>query len=82
MPQAPVLFDIVACQVKEIVMYTIFRYANDYERAINFIASGQIDVKPLISKRFAFADSIKAFEYAASAPPDVIKIMIDLQQGS
>jgi len=78
MPQAPVPIDIVAAQVKEIVMYTIFRYANDYERAINFIASGQINVKPLISRHFAYADSIKAFEYAASAPSDVIKIMIDL----
>ena len=82
MPQGPVPFDIVAAQVKELVIYTIFRYANDYERAINFIASGQIDVKPLISKRFDFADSVKAFEYAASAPSDVIKIMIDLQKGS
>jgi D-xylulose reductase len=78
MPQGPVPIDIVAAQVKEIVMYTIFRYANDYERAINFIASGQINVKPLISRRFAFEDSIKAFEYAASAPSDVIKIMIDM----
>src|SRR5260370_112070 len=36
------------------------------------------DVKQLISRRFAFEDSIKAFEYAASAPSDVIKIMIDM----
>jgi D-xylulose reductase len=78
MPQGPVPIDIVAAQVKEIVMYTIFRYANDYERAINFIASGQINVKPLISRHFAFEDSIKAFEYAASAPAEVIKIMIDM----
>jgi D-xylulose reductase len=78
MPPGPVPIDIVAGQVKEIVMYTIFRYANDYERAINFIASGQINVKPLISGHFAFEDSIKAFEYAASARADLIKIMIDL----
>jgi D-xylulose reductase len=59
-------------------MYAIFRYANDYERAINFIASGQINVKPLISRHFAFEGSIEAFEYAASAASDVIKIMIDV----
>ena len=59
-------------------MYTIFRYANAYERAVNYIASGQIDVKPLISKRYAFADSVKAFEYAASGPSDAIKIIINL----
>lgn len=77
MPQAPVPMDIVAMQVKEIETIAIFRYVNDYERSIALIASGQIDVKPLISKRFHFDDSIQAFELAASAPSDVIKIIID-----
>lgn len=79
MPQAPVPMDIVAMQVKEIVTYSIFRYANDYERSVALIASGQIDVAPLISRRYAFKDSIKAFELAASAPADVIKVVIDFQ---
>ena len=70
--------DLVAAQTKEIVMYTIFRYANDYQRAINFIASGQIDVKPLISKLYKFEESVEAFRFAASAPPDVIKTIIHL----
>ena len=51
LPFASQSIDLVALQVKEITMFTIFRYANDYERAINFIASGQINVEPLISKR-------------------------------
>jgi len=76
MPQGPVPLDIVAMQVKEITTYSIFRYANDFERSIAFIASGQIDVKPLISKRYAFEDSIEAFKFAASAPADVIKVVI------
>jgi D-xylulose reductase len=79
MPQDLVPMDIVAMQVKEIETVSIFRYANDYERSVALIASGQIDVKPLISRRFAFEDSIKAFELAASAQPDVIKVVIDCQ---
>ncbi len=78
MPQGNVPIDLVALQVKEITMFTIFRYANDYERAINFIASGQINVEPLISKRYPFEQSLEAFEYAASAPADMIKILIDM----
>ena len=78
MTQGPVPIDLVAAQTKEIVMYTIFRYANDYQRAINFIASGQIDVKPLISKHYKFEESVEAFRFAASAPPDVIKTIIHL----
>ena len=77
MPQHAVPMDIVAMQVKEIETISIFRYANDYERSIALIASGQINVKPLISKNFHFIQSIEAFELAASAPPDVIKIIID-----
>ncbi len=72
-----VLMDIVAMQVKEIETISIFRYANDYERSIALIASGQINVKPLISKKIHFNQSIQAFELAASAPADVIKIIID-----
>ncbi len=44
----------------------------------NFIASGQINVEPLISKRYPFEQSLEAFEYAASAPADMIKILIDM----
>ena len=78
MPQGAVPINIVAVQVKEIVMYSIFRYANDYQRAINFIASGQIDVNPLIHKHYSFEQSVEAFEFAASAPPGVIKTIINV----
>jgi len=77
MPQEPVSMDIVAMQVKEIETISIFRYVNNYERSIALIASGQINVKPLISKHFHFDQSILAFESAASASPDIIKIIID-----
>jgi len=40
MTQGAVPVDVVAAQTKEIVMDTIFRYANDYQRAINFIVPG------------------------------------------
>ena len=63
---------------KEIEFLTIFRYANVYDRAIKYIASGQINVKPLITHRFDFENVLNAFEFAASMPGDAIKIMIKL----
>jgi D-xylulose reductase len=78
MPQEPAAIDIVEAQTKEIEFLTIFRYANVYDRAIKYIASGQIDVKPLITHRFDFADGVKALEFAATMPSDAIKIMIKL----
>lgn len=76
MPVDPVPVDLVLAQSKEIRMETVFRYANMYDRAIALIGSGKVDLKPLISETFAFADSIKAFDRAVEARPTDVKIQI------
>lgn len=76
MPVDPVPFDIVAAQAKEIRIETVFRYANVYERAVNLIASGKVDLKPLVSATFVFEQSVAAFERAASALPGDVKVQI------
>ncbi|MBT6342986.1 MAG: NAD(P)-dependent alcohol dehydrogenase, partial [Tateyamaria sp.] len=55
---------------------TVFRYANVYDRAINLIATGKVDLKPLISETFAFKDSIAAFDRAVEQRPTDIKLQI------
>ncbi len=79
MPTAPVPIDIVALQVKEIRIVTVFRYANVYDRAISLLAGGKIDVKPLISATYPFAGSIAAFERADAAHPEDVKIQIAMR---
>jgi D-xylulose reductase len=76
MPVKPVPIDVVAAQAKEISMETIFRYANVFPSAISLISSGKIDVKPLVTDRYNFIDSIKAFEYAANPRPASVKVVI------
>lgn len=76
MPPDPVEVDIVAAQAKEIRFESVFRYANVYPRTIALLASGKIDVKPLISKTFAFEESVEAFKFAAEGRPDVVKTQI------
>ncbi len=78
MPVKPVPVDIVAAQVKEARMETIFRYAHIYPRALGLIASGKINVKPLITDRYKFEDSVKAFEYAANPKPTSVKVVIEM----
>jgi D-xylulose reductase len=75
-----VTFDVTAAQVKELRMETIFRYANVYDRTIELIASGKMDLKPLITETFAFADSIEAFERAAEGRPRDIKLQIRMPE--
>lgn len=78
MPPAPAAYDVVAAQVKEVEIRHIFRYRNMYPRTINLIASGAMNVKPLITHSYNFSDVIEAFHFAASMPEDAIKIMITM----
>ncbi|MCR8725343.1 NAD(P)-dependent alcohol dehydrogenase [Frigidibacter sp. ROC022] len=76
MPVEPVPLDIVAAQARELRMETVFRYANVYDRALALIGAGKVDLKPLITETFAFADSVAAFERAAEGRPRDIKLQI------
>jgi D-xylulose reductase len=79
MPVKPVPVDIVSAQAKEARIETIFRYAHVYPRAINLMESGKINVKPMITDTYKFADSIRAFEYAANPKPTSVKVAIEMQ---
>ena len=78
MPVEPVPVDIVAAQAKEARMESIFRYANQYSRAVALLGSGKIDVKPLITDKYKFTNAIKAFEYAANPKPTSVKVAIEM----
>ncbi len=82
MPVDPVNFDVVAAQVKEVRIETVFRYANVHARAIELIASGKVDLKPLISGTFPFERSVEAVERAASGRPGDVKLQIKVRQAS
>jgi D-xylulose reductase len=80
MPAAGVVsVDVVGAQVKEARIENVFRYAHQYPRSLNLMGSGKVNVKPLITDTFAFADSIKAFEYVAQGKPETIKAQITLR---
>lgn len=78
LPVEPVAFDIPASIFKEARIETVFRYANNFDRAVNLIASGKVDLKPLITDTYAFVDSIAAFERAAKGLAEDVKLQIRL----
>lgn len=80
MPVDPVPVDIVGLQAKELRVETVFRYANVYDRAIALIASGKVDLKPLISASIPFADSIAGFDRAVEARDTDVKLQIVLAE--
>ncbi|AFG36520.1 NAD(P)-dependent alcohol dehydrogenase [Spirochaeta africana] len=77
MTQDPVPVDIVGIEVKELTMYSIFRYAHVFDRTLQFISSGKIDVQPLVTHTYPFSESVAAYDFAASMPSDAIKVMIE-----
>jgi len=76
LPVEPVNFDIASLSVKEITIRSVFRYAHQYDRAIALMASGRVDLKPLISETFPFDKSVEAFDRAVEARPTDVKLQI------
>ncbi len=77
-PVGAIPLDVVAVQAKEARIESVFRYANIFPRAVALISSGKIDVKPFISRTFAFEDGVKAFEEAAQGCASDVKIQIEM----
>lgn len=76
MPPEKVGLDVVAAQVKEVRIETLFRYAHVFDRALEILAAGRVDLRPLIAHTFDFEESVAAFERAARAEPGDIKLQI------
>ena len=76
LPVDTVPFDVAGAISKEVRIETVFRYANIFDRALALIASGKVDLKPLITGTFAFDDSIAAFERAAKGLSTDVKLQI------
>ncbi len=76
LPVEPVKVDIAAASTKEVRIENVFRYAHQYDRAIALIASGKVDLKPLISETFPFEKSVEAFDRAVEARPTDVKLQI------
>lgn len=61
---------------REIDITTCMRYNHDYPAALEIVASGYVDVKPLVSHHFDLSDVNEAFRVASQG--EGVKIMIHL----
>jgi D-xylulose reductase len=78
LPLSRIAYDVAGASIKEARVEHVFRYAHVYPRAVAMLASGSIDVSPLITDHFAFADSIEAFDFAKAMPPTSVKVQITM----
>lgn len=80
MPGNPIAYDVIEAQVKEARVEHVFRYAHVYPRTVDMLASGTIDVDPLITDLYDFGESVAAFDFARSAPASAVKVQIELSE--
>lgn len=64
--------------VREITLRPIFRYNNTFPTGVALLASGAVDVKPLISKRFELADVPAAFQYVVDNRETCVKAIVSV----
>jgi L-iditol 2-dehydrogenase len=73
---ATVNVPIVDAAVREVDIRGVFRYANCYPLALDLIATGKVDVKPLITHHFKLEETLQAFETSRTGAGGAIKVMI------
>jgi L-iditol 2-dehydrogenase len=61
---------------REIDLKFQFRYMETYPKAITLVSEGLIDLKPLVTHRFALEDASKAFEAASTPAAKAVKVQI------
>ncbi len=64
--------------VREIKLRPIFRYNNTFPTGVELLASGKVDVKPLISKRFELREVPQAFEYVLDNRETCVKAIVNV----
>lgn len=71
-------FDLGTLMNKEAEVKTVFRYRNVYPLAIEAVRSGRVDVKRLVTNRYPFEESQRAFSEAVSDKAKIVKGVIEL----
>jgi len=73
--EEPATFDPSLFITKEVSVIGSLAYTDEFHRAIELLASGEVDLAPLISHRFSLAELPQAFEQQTKAD-EAIKVMV------
>ncbi|EDO32810.1 predicted protein [Nematostella vectensis] len=76
MGKSKITLPIVDALCREVDIRGIFRYVNCYPTALAMVASGRVNVKPLITHHFKLEESLQAFETSRTGAGGAIKVLI------
>ena len=80
MGKPEVKIPLIDALVREVDIRGIFRYVNCYAKALELVASGKVDVKPLITHRFKLEQSHDAFKATGAGDSGAIKVVISCEK--
>ena len=70
----------VVCEHELNLKGSMMYLREDFEKAAQWIASGQIQTQPLISRHFTFEDFSSAYDYLEKEGENALKVIIDVDQ--
>ena len=73
-PLSILLFTLFIC-------LSLFLSHNSYPKALDMVASGRVNVKPLITHNYKLEETLDAFERARTGEGGAIKVMIHVEEG-
>ena len=71
-------FDFFTINSKEADVISVFRYRNVYPLAIESIANGLVDVKPMVTHTYPFEQVQQAFQCALQERQTALKVMVEM----
>ena len=78
---ARVSFNIDLLRRKELRIFNVRRQNESVERAIELIASGRVDVRPLVTHHFCLEETARAFELVSARSDGVLKAIVRISPG-
>lgn len=72
--------DITEVQARETKFKNVFRYANVYQKALDMVAAGKINLKPFVSRTYHMERAKEALDRFTEGHPEDVKIQIKVPQ--
>jgi len=76
MGKSEMTLPLASALIREVDIRGVFRYVNDYSTALELVASGKVNVNPLITHNYKMEDTLKAFHTSRTGEGNAIKVLI------